>query len=317
MDHEQLSMVANKFQWVFSPFLLNVCGKEVKFCRRGRIIMPLCLGLTLMATSSKPIHRNPCDFPRGFKAYGRRADRDDAGGSTMEEFRRYWSQKRDSDHSQRPNLDVFKIAAGEVRAYFDPDRYKRILEIGCGAGEVFEYLKFDPNHYLGVDFSPSILSAFAKRHPKVRLMEGEASSFLIPEKFDFILINGVIQYCLPEATRKCIANLKQMLSEEGAILIGNVPNRLLRYKYYCGLFLDKSPATGQIVINLCKTAASSVLKRHLGIGYWYTTDQIRKIAAKQDLDTWFFGSLLYPYRFSALMRHRGTTPRSTRSKSED
>jgi SAM-dependent methyltransferase len=235
----------------------------------------------------------------------------------MKEFRQYWSQKRSSDHTQRPNLDVFKIAAGEIKAYFDPDRYKRILDIGCGAGEVFEYLKFDPNHYLGVDFSPSMLSAFAERHPEVRLMEGEVSSFLIPEKFDFILINGVIPHCSPEATRKCIANLKQMLSEEGAILMGNLPNRLLRYKYYCGLFLDKRPTIGQMVINLCKTAANSVLKRHLSTGYWYTTDQIRKIVAQQDLDTWFFGSLLYPYRFSVLMRHRSATTRSTRSKSED
>jgi SAM-dependent methyltransferase len=235
----------------------------------------------------------------------------------MEEFRRYWSQKGDSDYTQRPNLDVFKIAADEIRVYFDPSWYKRILDIGCGAGEVFEYLKFDPNHYLGVDFSPSMLRAFAERHPKVRLMEGDAPSFLIPEKFDFILINGVIQYCSPEATRKCIANLKQMLSEAGAILVGNVPNRSLRYKYECGLFLDKRPSIGRMVINVCKTATNSVLKRHLGIGYWYTTDQIRKIAAKQELDTWFFGSLLYPYRFSVLMRHRSTTPRSTRSKSED
>jgi len=212
---------------------------------------------------------------------------------------------------------VFKILAGEVRAYFDPDQYKCIFEIGCGAGEVFEYLKFDPNHYLGVDFSPSMLSAFAERHPEVRLMEGEVSSFLIPEKFDFILINGVIPHCSPEATHKCIANLKQMLSEEGAILMGNVPNRLLRYKYYRGVFWDKRPTIGQIVIDVCKLATNSVLKRHLGIGYWYTTDQIRKIAAQQDLDTWFFGSLLYPYRFSVLMRHRSATPRSTRSKSED
>jgi SAM-dependent methyltransferase len=235
----------------------------------------------------------------------------------MKEFRQYWSQKRDSGHARRPNLDVFKIAAGEVRVYFDPERYKCVLEIGCGAGEVFEYLKFDPNSYLGVDYSPSMLSAFAERHPKVRLMEGDAASFLIPEKFDFILINNVIQYCPLEVTRRCITNLKQMLSEEGAILMGNVPNRTLRYQYECGLFLDETPTIGRMVINLCKTAANSVSKRYPGIGYWYTTDQIRKIAATQELDTWFFGALLYPYRFSVLMRHRGATLKSTCSPSED
>ena len=38
MDHGQLSMVADKFQWVFSESLLNACGQDTKFCRRERII---------------------------------------------------------------------------------------------------------------------------------------------------------------------------------------------------------------------------------------------------------------------------------------
>jgi len=40
MDHGQLSMVADKFQWVLSESLLNACGKDVKFCRRQRSITP-------------------------------------------------------------------------------------------------------------------------------------------------------------------------------------------------------------------------------------------------------------------------------------
>jgi len=44
MDHGQLSMVADKFQWVFSESLLNACGKDAKFCRRERIITPFAWG---------------------------------------------------------------------------------------------------------------------------------------------------------------------------------------------------------------------------------------------------------------------------------
>ena len=50
MDHGQLSMVADKFQWVFAESLLNACGKDAKFCRRERIITPFRLGLALTAT---------------------------------------------------------------------------------------------------------------------------------------------------------------------------------------------------------------------------------------------------------------------------
>src|SRR5713101_2540509 len=68
MDHGQLSMVADKFQWVFSESLLNACGKEVKFCRRQRTITPFRLGLALTATCASQRVETLADFHRGFHA---------------------------------------------------------------------------------------------------------------------------------------------------------------------------------------------------------------------------------------------------------
>ena len=68
MDHGQLSMVADKFQWVFSEALLNACGKEVKFCRRQRTITPLRLGLALTATCASQRVDTLEDVHRGFHA---------------------------------------------------------------------------------------------------------------------------------------------------------------------------------------------------------------------------------------------------------
>src|SRR5438876_821015 len=69
MDHGQLRMVADKFQWVFSEPLLNACGTEAKFCRRQRIITPLRLGLALTATCASQRVETVADFHRGFKAF--------------------------------------------------------------------------------------------------------------------------------------------------------------------------------------------------------------------------------------------------------
>src|SRR5438093_12667245 len=69
MDHGQLSMVADKFQWVFSESLLNACGQDVKFCRRQRVITPFRLGLALTATCASHRVETLADFHRGFNAF--------------------------------------------------------------------------------------------------------------------------------------------------------------------------------------------------------------------------------------------------------
>ena len=68
MDHGHLSMFADKFQWVFSEPLLNACGKDVKFCRRQRILTPFRLGLALTATCASQRVETIADFHCGFNA---------------------------------------------------------------------------------------------------------------------------------------------------------------------------------------------------------------------------------------------------------
>jgi DDE family transposase len=68
MDHGQLNMVADKFQWVFSEVLLNACGKDVKLCRRQRLITPFRLGLALTATCASQRVETIADFHCGFNA---------------------------------------------------------------------------------------------------------------------------------------------------------------------------------------------------------------------------------------------------------
>src|SRR5437588_11249239 len=68
IDHGQLSMVADKFHWVFSEALLNACGTDVKLCRRQRVITPLRLVLALTATCASQRVETIADFHCGFHA---------------------------------------------------------------------------------------------------------------------------------------------------------------------------------------------------------------------------------------------------------
>jgi hypothetical protein len=68
MDHGQLRMVADTCQWVFAESLRNAWGKDVKLCRRERIMTPFRLGLALTATCACQRVETLADFHRGFHA---------------------------------------------------------------------------------------------------------------------------------------------------------------------------------------------------------------------------------------------------------
>jgi len=67
-DHGHLSLVAEKFPWVFSEPLRNACGTEGPCCRRQRLITPFRLGLALTAPCASPPVETLADFHRGFHA---------------------------------------------------------------------------------------------------------------------------------------------------------------------------------------------------------------------------------------------------------
>src|SRR5437879_670663 len=68
MDHGQLSMIADKFQWVFSEALLNACAKDVRFGKRQRIITPFRLGLAVTSTCASQSVETIADFHCAFNA---------------------------------------------------------------------------------------------------------------------------------------------------------------------------------------------------------------------------------------------------------
>lgn len=69
MDHGQLTLIADKCQWVFSESLLNACAKDVRFGTRQRIIPPLRLGLALTTTCASQHVETIADFHCAFNAF--------------------------------------------------------------------------------------------------------------------------------------------------------------------------------------------------------------------------------------------------------
>lgn len=223
------------------------------------------------------------------------------------EFRDYWTRKTDSDHVLREGVDVFRIGAAEIQPWIDGK--KRILEIGCGAGELFEHLRLDRAGYLGVDFSRSMLDTFAARHPGVRVVPGEAATFSVPEKFDTIIINNVFQYCAPWMTLACLQNAADMLAEGGRIFAGNVPHRGLRLALLTGRFDPERRGALARFVRYVRARAFIFMNPQDRIGYWYLPSEIARFAAPLGLECAVFGCVLYPYRFTAILERPSGAPR--------
>jgi len=75
---------------------------------------------------------------------------------------------------------------------------KRILELGCGSGQVFKNINFDFNYYKAIDFS----SQMCEIHPKHKNLELVALNFdteefhqnVQNEKYDLILSSSALQW---------------------------------------------------------------------------------------------------------------------------
>src|SRR6267154_2356950 len=66
----------------------------------------------------------------------------------------------------------------------------RVLEIGCGLGDLLAALK--PSRGVGVDFSPEMIKLARERHPGLEFQVADAVEFSSNEKFDYIVLSDLV-----------------------------------------------------------------------------------------------------------------------------
>ena len=74
------------------------------------------------------------------------------------------------------------------RFYIPPNL--RVLELGCGHGDLLACLK--PNPGVGVDFSKKMLGVAAKKHPELVFVQADAHDIAFADKFDVIILSDLV-----------------------------------------------------------------------------------------------------------------------------
>jgi SAM-dependent methyltransferase len=71
-------------------------------------------------------------------------------------------------------------------------RGQRVLEIGCGRGDLLAGL--EPSHGVGVDVSGAMVAAARDRHPGLEFVHGAGESLQRNETFDYVVLSDVVPY---------------------------------------------------------------------------------------------------------------------------
>src|SRR6516164_9020105 len=82
--------------------------------------------------------------------------------------------------------EEFRTAHGILKAY----SAKRVLELGCGAGNLAHRFAAAGYDYTGMDPSRPMLRIAQREHPGAVFLHGDMRGFSLRKKFDAVVVGG-------------------------------------------------------------------------------------------------------------------------------
>jgi SAM-dependent methyltransferase len=100
----------------------------------------------------------------------------------------------------------------------DVQRVRRVLDVGCGPGTNTHH--FAGADYLGIDFNPAYIESARRRHGR-EFVVADVTKYEVPSdrRFDFILANSLFHHIDTANTRRILAHLATLLSDDGHVHI--------------------------------------------------------------------------------------------------
>jgi SAM-dependent methyltransferase len=92
------------------------------------------------------------------------------------------------DEFRRKNRYYYAQLEKQYR-YFIPEG-KRVLEVGCGTGDLLAALR--PSYGAGVDISPKMIDLARQKYPSLHFYAGTIQDVAAGEKFDYIVLSGLV-----------------------------------------------------------------------------------------------------------------------------
>lgn len=81
----------------------------------------------------------------------------------------------------------------------EPRAGERILDIGCGTGQLTAEIARSGATVVGIDSSPDMLAEARKNFPQIEFVQANATGFDFPERFDAIFSNAALHWVKQQA----------------------------------------------------------------------------------------------------------------------
>ena len=76
----------------------------------------------------------------------------------------------------------------------DPKEYQRILDLGCGSGQLTSKINEFAKETIGIDKSAEMMTDAKSKFPNIEFQVADASNFRFTEKFDSIFSNATLHW---------------------------------------------------------------------------------------------------------------------------
>jgi len=97
----------------------------------------------------------------------------------------------------------------------------KVLDLGCGNGRFFEFLRDKDINYIGVDFSEKLIEFAKEKYPKVKFQVADALNLPFPNNyFDKIYSIAVLQHIPSEEFRRqFLKEARRILKPNGFLIL--------------------------------------------------------------------------------------------------
>lgn len=97
----------------------------------------------------------------------------------------------------------------------------KLLDIGCGNGRLYDFLKNEPINYIGIDNNKKLLKIAHSKYPKAIFKYADATRLPFPDKsFDTVWCIAILHHLPTTALRlKACEEMKRAIKPKGSLML--------------------------------------------------------------------------------------------------